>query len=1526
MSHFSWQERPGLVLSSARRDRRRRPLSLEGLESRITPSDSSIDFPCIITPYPPATVKDNQAFSLYVQAQHSPFHKDVDVSKDYTGTMIVTTEAVTAANLATVHIYAQHTFSGGGTYAFALKLPGNGSTGLFVTDTTTFNSDGTGIYVTPAMKLGADAVSNSEVDLAWSAIKGATSYQIFENGGQIATVGSSSLTGLTPNAAPPTSYHVTGLTKDTAYDFEVKATAADGTHTSNDAEATTLPDPPVLTVTPELSNYFPEFSWTDMSAAAPDVKYRLTLTNAATNKIAYDKHDFPKSITKYTFPDLAPGAYTAVVTATIGGDDLRSKPVNVQIGIQASLVNGALTIEGTFAADKIFVGQSNGQISVKGQVTDQTAPQDVLILAQVLGDPEFVFNLGADKVTSIVVTGRDGDDQILLNQGDEPIQAAASIDGGLGTDFVAGVRGTGGPGTLTNCEFDANNPAPNGTRLEDIFQAGLGNCGLLSSLGEVAKRGIVDLKDRIHYTGNDGDIDHAFSFTVDLYKEGGQTTPVPVIFNGLVNNHDPQPYLDYGSAHPVVPAPNPPFQFWTVLYRRAYLKMTGLIDDGVFPMDALRALTGRESVDEDFSTIFSNTSVFDSIESEINMGGNVVAVTYPDKDGAPVSMKLISLHAYTVVSVSRDTSGNPDSILLRNPWGTDVGSVANKVSSGADPYDGLVTVAWVDFQKYINYVTLNGPAQSAAFTTPKIATLSAGAPDSFDVETSGNPAPTFSLDAKDKLPEGVTFNTATGALSGTAAPSAVGVYTLHITANNTIGKATTQTLTLSVSPFTVNQSPPTPTEGDRPVNVLVGTFTDANPAAVVSQYTATVKWGDGQTSNTAAKSVSIVADPNHAGVYDIMATKPGAYSKAGQNLPFSVTVSAPHVPSDTENAAVAVTDPPLTLTPTVPAITVGQAVTKALVGTFTDAFAGSHATDYTANVFWGDGQSSSSAAKNVTIAADPKQKGVFDIFATKPNPYSAQPGGVNLTVTVMDKGGAADSVTSPATVTTPAPGAKPLVLTATPNFAAITNARNGANGFSITVTYDQPMNPAVKPVITFSPSTAKTLKLASGSWDGAGKVYTAVYNVTVADVTLNAVQATISGAKSAANVAQTSFVRAGLFSINTTTNAVGPTVVSATPVIGTITNAQGGANGFGITVTYDQVMNRTVKPVITFSRDLGATLAPASGSWDVTGKIYTARYNVALANVTDNAVQVTIGGALNAAGVLQPSFTRSGLFAIGTTAGAVTTPTAPNVVSAMPSIGTITNAQGGANRFNIAVTYNQVMDTAFTPSITFSPNVSSTLTFASGSWNAGHTVYTAVYNVALATVTDNAVQVTVSGGKSASDVSQTAFSQNGVFSINTTVVSGGPNISVTENNSSANVTAGYFGESFVPTASGPMTQLNILNITGLDDAQVQSVSSVNATIKIFQGGINTTDPHSADYDTPAGSLLYSQNFTFSVGNNSIMLATPPSLTAGQTYLWEVTSDNLSAILVNFATNNPYPAGDTMAGPLFGYDLDFQVYV
>ena len=87
--------------------------------------------------------------------------------------------------------------------------------------------------------------------------------------------------------------------------------------------------------------------------------------------------------------------------------------------------------------------------------------------------------------------------------------------------------------------------------------------------------------------------------------------------------------------------------------------------------------------------------------------------------------------------------------------------------------------------------------QSPVINSANAATFTAGAAGSFTVLANGFPAPTLSENGT--LPSGVTFNSSTGALSGT--PTAGGTVNIIITASN-VGGSVSQNFTL-----TVNQAP-----------------------------------------------------------------------------------------------------------------------------------------------------------------------------------------------------------------------------------------------------------------------------------------------------------------------------------------------------------------------------------------------------------------------------------------------------------------------------------------------------------------------------------------------------------------------------------------------------------------------------------------------------------------------------------------------------------------------------------------------
>jgi hypothetical protein len=136
--------------------------------------------------------------------------------------------------------------------------------------------------------------------------------------------------------------------------------------------------------------------------------------------------------------------------------------------------------------------------------------------------------------------------------------------------------------------------------------------------------------------------------------------------------------------------------------------------------------------------------------------------------------------------------------------------------------------------------------QAAAFTSAASAIFTVGMPGSFTVTASGFPVPILTESNTDTLPSGVTFNAATGILSGTPAAGSSGTYSLHFTAHNGVGSDASQTFVLTVSqaqaPFFTSATSTTftvgvpgsftVTAGGFPVPILSESNTDTLPSGI----------------------------------------------------------------------------------------------------------------------------------------------------------------------------------------------------------------------------------------------------------------------------------------------------------------------------------------------------------------------------------------------------------------------------------------------------------------------------------------------------------------------------------------------------------------------------------------------------------------------------------------------------------------------------------------------------------------------
>ena len=198
------------------------------------------------------------------------------------------------------------------------------------------------------------------------------------------------------------------------------------------------------------------------------------------------------------------------------------------------------------------------------------------------------------------------------------------------------------------------------------------------------------------------------------------------------------------------------------------------------------------------------------------------------------------------------------------------------------------------------------------------------------------------------------------------------------------------------------------------------------------------------------------------------------------------------------------------------------------------------------------------------------------------------------------------------------------------------------------------------------------------------------------------------------------------------------TVLSVTPSVTTVTDTNVGTAGdpgnpnagFAVRITYSGPMNTNTAisaPTVTFTPAVAGTLTfnPAQ-SWWVSDTTYKAAFNVADANLSVAGISVAVAGASDPAGYDQARYHSPDLFNIDTTWAAAPAQT----VSATPNLTLVSDLNVGADTFQVRLLYDKSMRTDTTPAITFTPDLSGTLTFdPAASWWISDNLYVAKYDV-----------------------------------------------------------------------------------------------------------------------------------------------------------------------------------------------------
>jgi hypothetical protein len=202
-------------------------------------------------------------------------------------------------------------------------------------------------------------------------------------------------------------------------------------------------------------------------------------------------------------------------------------------------------------------------------------------------------------------------------------------------------------------------------------------------------------------------------------------------------------------------------------------------------------------------------------------------------------------------------------------------------------------------------------------------------------------------------------------------------------------------------------TPPAATEGARFTNTVLFHFTDADPNSLVSDFKASVVWGDGTTEDSDANPADVAVVANAGGGFDVVASHTYLEELTGQT--FSVAVADQG--GSSASAAVtnfSVADAPLTAgVLTLPAATEGSRFTNTVLFHFTDADPNSLVSDFKASVVWGDGTTEDSDANPADVAVVANAGGGFDVVVSYT--YLEELTGQTFSVSVVDQGGAAAS-------------------------------------------------------------------------------------------------------------------------------------------------------------------------------------------------------------------------------------------------------------------------------------------------------------------------------------------------------------------------------------------------------------------------------------------------------------------------------------------------------------------------------------
>jgi hypothetical protein len=370
------------------------------------------------------------------------------------------------------------------------------------------------------------------------------------------------------------------------------------------------------------------------------------------------------------------------------------------------------------------------------------------------------------------------------------------------------------------------------------------------------------------------------------------------------------------------------------------------------------------------------------------------------------------------------------------------GGVAQASDLALGPHSGIYTVGSTRIAySHIAPIDDSTPAAMYTFEVPSgttSVTVSNGAlPDTLTIDCLAGSSPSaeqttianksqvvIQAGSSDATNEAWALDAATAStgLASIAFKGGVGANRLVVDAYP-VGVPLTTTQIATITPGSTSYSA---TEGAPLSSTTIGAFTDANPTAAVSAYTASVDWGDGSPSTSGTITSGGITEPGGLGspyVASLLVTGSHAYAEEG-SYTTAIDVSSSDGSAATLISTATVADAPLTSGTAVGVTATERAPFSGLVGTFTDANPIAPVTGFAATVTWGDG--SGSSAGTIT-----QPGGIGTAFDVSGAHTYAEGGSYGVSVSVTDVGGSTTMLTATATVAAVPPATTTTTLPTT---------------------------------------------------------------------------------------------------------------------------------------------------------------------------------------------------------------------------------------------------------------------------------------------------------------------------------------------------------------------------------------------------------------------------------------------------------------------------------------------------------------